>query len=221
MQNGYTNNINFKIAFTGMMLSLVILFQYLEKFMPIFEIFMKMNLSLVFIMATLYVAGLSWASLLLILRFSIGPAVGKYGYSTLGIWNHTILLVMGSLFIIIFYSLDKISHKIKINNNVRLLIISIISVLIISLIGPLLNGLLFTPVYWYLVPERPIPTASLYDAKNAYQILKVPFFFGIPNYWGGMYAAYGLGNFLKYSLICAVFIPMWKIIKRYERKEKI
>ena len=31
MQRGYTNNINFKIAFTRIMLGLVLLFQYLEK----------------------------------------------------------------------------------------------------------------------------------------------------------------------------------------------
>ncbi len=216
MQKGYTNNISFKIAFTGMMLSLVILFQYLEKFMPIMDLFVKINLSIVFIMTAFYIVGWEWAMTLLLIRFFIGPAISSYGYSTLSIWSHFILLTMGFIYMMTFVLIHKFIFKKYSTNKTLLLIISLTStIIIVSLIGAFLNAILFSPVYWYIMGFQ--KDISISASVKSYEYVKYIHFFGIPNYWAGMFAAFGLGNLIKYSVVSTIFVALWKVIKHYEK----
>lgn len=216
MQIGYTNNTTFKITFSGLMLGLVILFQYLEKFMPIMDIYMSINLSIVFIMATIYVTGMRWAFLLLILRFIIGPAIGSTGYSTIGIWDHFILLSVGLIFMNTFFVFHKYIFRFISNEKINLLSTSVVSIIITSLLGAFLNGVIFTPMYWHLMNFQ--DDASISAAKESYKWVYPIAFFGIPNYWAGMITAFGVGNLIKYSIASFAFIVLWKAVKHYEKK---
>lgn len=215
MQKGYTNNINFKITFTGMMLALVILFQYLEQFMPIFHTFMNINLSIIFIMTTLYIVGFGWSISLILLRFIIGPSVGAWGYSALGIWSQFILLVMGFIFMMIFWISHKFIFKNINNEPKKLFITSIVSILITSFLGALFNGILFTPMFWYISSIQ--DSHSIYDSKITYSKIYIIHFFGISNYWIGMFVIFGIDNIIKYTIISFSFISLWKIIKHYKK----
>ncbi|NQZ66030.1 MAG: ECF transporter S component [Mycoplasmatales bacterium] len=216
MQRGYTNNINFKIAFTGIMLGLVLLFQYLEKFMPIMNLFININLSIVFIITTLYITDWKWAMILLIIRFIMGPAVSGMGYSVIQIWSHFILFVMGFVYMGLFVLIHRFIFRKYKSNYGKLLIISFgLTIIVTSLIGAFLNAVFFFPIYIYIIEGS---SGSLFDsAKAAYDSSKDFAFFGIPNYWLGMFAAFGVGNLIKYSVVSAIFVPLWKIVKRYEK----
>ena len=209
MQRGYTNNINFKITFSGIMLGLVIVFQYLEQFMPMFNLFMNINLSLIFIMATIFVAGYRWGIVLLLLRFIIGPAISPLGYSPIGMWSHFILLSVGAIFMTIFIFLKKVLSKLISNEKISLVLVSLISIISTSIIVSLLNGSLFTPMYWHLMNGI---NFSINESYLVYEKIKGIAFFNIPNYWVGMFVAFGVGNLVKFTIISIGFISIWKIM---------
>ncbi len=211
MKNGYTTNINFKIAFTGMMLALTILFQYLEKFTPFAMGLMNINLSIIFIIATSYVVGFKWAVLLLVLRFALGPAVGTTGYSLIGLWSHSILLFSGSTFLGLIHLFNKIIFK-KMSEKKNLLLTAVATVLVSTIVMTVLNAVLFTPVFFYILKYVQAPTIS-----NAIGVYPPALFFGIPNYWGGIAVIFGVGNLVKFSIAIILFIPIWKITKHYKK----
>ena len=213
MQRGYANNINFKITFSGIMLGLVIVFQYLEQFMPMFNLFMNINLSLIFIMATAFIAGYKWAIGLLLLRLIIGPSISPLGYSSLGMWSHFVLLSMGIIFMTVFIVLKKAFLKFITNKKISLILVSLISIISTSIIAGLLNGVLFTPMYWHLMNNI---NFSINESYWVYEKIKGITFFNISNYWVGMMVAFGIGNLLKFTIISVGFISIWKIIKHYE-----
>lgn len=204
----YSKNNAFKVAITGMMLSLVLLFQFLERFMPFAETYMRLNISLIFIIATIYLAGFSWAFLILILRFIIGPAVGIAGYDVIALWSHFILFISGLTFILIFLGFKLLFKSVK-KDNVKIALSLIIAVLISSFINAILNGVFYTPVYFWLY--KLAPDASIASAQIAYKSAKI-FFFGIPDYWAGIFAVYILGNLIKYMIISVLFVSIWKVI---------
>lgn len=214
--NGYTKNVTYSITFTGFMLGLVLLFQYLEQFMPFGNTYIKINITMIFIMATFYVVGWEWAITLLILRFVIGPAVSPLGYSSLGIWSQAVLLICGALFMAIFTSIFYLLSK-KMNKRYALIYTSVISVILMSVIASMLNAVLFSPVYWYLLNY--IKTPSIAASKVAYSFVKDVAFFGVPNYWAGMLTAFGAGNLIKYSIVVIAFIPLWKVIEEFTKSK--
>ncbi|MCR8613381.1 MAG: hypothetical protein NC236_02760 [Mycoplasma sp.] len=219
-RNIYFNNLNFKIALTGLMLSLVLLFQYLEKFMPFGEVYMNLNLSLIFIMITLYILDFKWALLLLVLRFAIGPAIGSFGYSTLGIWNNFVLFLCGLIFCVMFFVLHKHFKKstsLSLKNN--FIISTLISTLLITIIAPLLNSVLFTPMYWYLLDV--IKSPSISNAIDGYSYVYSVAFFSISNYWLGMFVAFGVANLAKFSIISVVFVVVARIWTYKEVKKGV
>ena len=212
MRNRYTNNINFKISFSGMMLGLMILFQFLEKFMPIGGLYMSMNISIIFVVASIYITGYWWAILLLILRFAIGPAVGL-GYDLTQVWSHTILLISGFIYMNLFIIFHRYVFR-KLDSKLNLLLTGVITIISSSLIMAMLNGVILSPIYWQLLGYTKHPSIS--EAKTAYSYVYEVAFLGIPNYWAGMLTAFGLGNLAKYTVTTICFIALWKVVKHYE-----
>lgn len=179
--------------------------------MPFAPGILNINLSVIFILATAYVIGYSWANLLLFLRLLIGPGIGTTGYSMVGMWSHTILLIGGLLFLNIFLLMNKIVFK-KFSVKKNLLFTSMATIFIVSIVMTLLNGLLFTPVFFYLLKYIQSPTIN-----NAMNVYPSALFFGIPSYWGGIFTVFGSGNVLKYLIITIGFIPIWKISSQYRK----
>ena len=194
-----------------MMLSLVLLFQYLERFMPFAKTYMRLNISLIFIIATFYLAGFGWAFLLLVLRFAIGPAVGTTGYDVAALWAHFILFVSGIIFILFFIIFKWSLRSIK-NDSLKIGLSLIMTIIVSSLLNTILNGIFYTPVYFWLYKLAPDP--SIASAQIAYKSANV-FFFGIPNYWVGIFAVYIVGNMIKYAIVSVLFMSIWKVISRY------
>ena len=113
----------------------------------------------------------------------------------------------------IFVLFHRVIFK-KMSSKLNLLLTSIITVVATSLIMATLNGLLFSPVYWWLL--KYIDTPSLPNAKIAYSYVYDVAFLGIHNYWAGMITAFGLGNLAKYTVTTICFIALWKVVKHYE-----
>ena len=76
----------------------------------------------------------------------------------------------------IFLLMNKIVFK-KFSVKKNLLFTSMATIFIVSIVMTLLNGLLFTPVFFYLLKYIQSPTIN-----NAMNVYPSALFFGIPSY---------------------------------------
>lgn len=203
---------NQKIALTGVFFGLVILMQWLEQFMPFGDTYLKLNFSLLFILPIFYFAGPAFGITVLFLRFAIGPSVSSLGYSLEGLIGHFILFISTTCAIVFMYIYSLLFAKIN-NHNLKTIYISIATVLSTSLVLTLFNGLFFTPLYWWVFGYVKTAFVSK-EVTSVYSYVKY-MFFGIPTYWGGIFAVYLSGNLVKFGLIYIVFYPMSKVLRNF------
>lgn len=207
------HNLVYRITITGIFFALVLLFQYFEKFMPFINTYLKLNFSLIFILPIFYLAGPFLGLFVLILRFIFGPLLGTLGYDLAGIIAHLILFI-STIITLFIYFLNTFLFK-KINNlKYRYLITAITTIVITAFILAILNGLLFTPLFWWAFKYLPI--ISYNDAKLMYQqneFIQIAHF-GLKNYWAGILVVYIFGNMFNLSIIFLVNYPLEKIIKQ-------
>lgn len=193
-----------KITFTGMMLSLVLLFQFLEKFMPLGFGYVNINITLLFILPVFYLNGFWYGVGVLLLRFGLGPLVSSGNYSTLNMVSQFVLLACESIAILYMFLFSHLFDFIK-KHILKLVVISSATIIATSITAALLNGMLFTPLYWYVLGYIESPTIS--NAMEAYPYAKELYFF-IPSYWPAMFGVYITANIIKFSIIYVAYIPM-------------
>ena len=207
-----SKGIIFDIVFTGIMLSFVVIFQYLEHLMPWLGGALKINLSLIFIIMSWLISGYPWMFLLLLIRFVIGPAFSSLSYTNVGLYSSFILLFSESAFLL-FFIISYYIIKLFIKNEVLFLcLVLIVSTIITSLFLTMMNGLWISPVFWHLFnPQIPLyPGIINYYHDNT---SLHTFLYGIPNYWAGIWSIMGTGNLLKFTIISLCIFPILKIKK--------
>ncbi|TCG11518.1 MPN527 family putative ECF transporter permease subunit [Mycoplasma todarodis] len=204
-----------KIAFTGVFLGLVLLLQFLSRYMPFADTYIKLNFSLLFILPIFYYAGPIWGILTLLLRFAMGPVIAGTGYHPRYLTGHFILLVCSIVTIGFMYIYSSIFSKMK-SHNIKVITIAITTFISSSLILTFLNQIFFTPLYWvstgYIKHFSISETIDVYN--NPYFLVKAKFFM-IPNYWAGTFVTYFAGNLAKYGVIFLCYIPMAKVLRTY------
>lgn len=219
--HAYKNRtINQRIAITGVFLGLTILFHFLEKFMPFGGTFIKINLSLLFILPIFYFAGPFFGISVICIMFGIGFALSTEP-TIQRIVSQFILLFATFSTIGFMYLYSFVFSKIE-NHNKKVLLISISTVISITFLLTFLNAIWFTPMYmWafgkdsnFKIVNHPfdIPSAiKMYSEFPFYRLAH----FGIPNYWGGIFAVYITGNLVKFGVIYALYYPLSKVLRQY------
>lgn len=203
-----------RITLTGVFLGLVILFQYLESYMPYGDTFIKFNFSLLFILPIFYFAGPIYGFLTIILRFVIGITM-KGGWGNLPqITAHFILMISTLVAIGYMYLYSIVFNKIE-NHNKKIIYISIATVLSASLTLTLLNGVWFTPMFLSSYKQTWAHMFDIDSAIKQYDSWMYTFHFGIRNYWAGIFAVYFSGNLIKFGMIYIVNYPLSKVIRHY------
>ncbi len=202
-----------KITFTGIFLGLVLLLQFLSKFMLFADTYIKLNLSLLFILPIFYYAGFIWGSLSLILRFLMGPTISGMGYSTIEITGHFILLICSIVTIAFMYLFSSLFNKLK-KHNTKVILITVSTWICTSLVLTFLNQIFFTPLYWYVYEYTDNFSISQSIDVYQYPIVKIKFFM-IPNYWAGTFATYLAGNLTKYGIIFICYLPMSRVLRAH------
>lgn len=191
------------ITHVGMILALVILFNYLANFMPFG--FLEFDFSLIFIVICFMYISKSGTFIIIFIRFLVGPSYSKLGYDLISVIGHIILALTTLLFIFVYWFVNNFLQKIITNFYIKQSISLTISVIVVSFIITLLNGFLFTPIYFYLFNSVVnIHYQSLIVNWNQFKGL----FFNLPNYWLGIFVFYGTFNFanlISNSLIIFLF----------------
>ncbi|NQZ29109.1 MAG: hypothetical protein HRT98_01855 [Mycoplasmatales bacterium] len=202
-----------KIAFTGVFFGLVLLLQFLSKFMPFADTYIKLNFSLLFILPIFYYAGPLWGILVLLLRLILGPAISGLGYTTQEFTGHFILFICSIVTIGWMYIYSSLFSGMK-SHNIKVILIVISTLISTSLILTFLNQIFFTPLYWSAFKFT--DGFSLRQSVKLYNnpIIKAKFFM-ISNYWAGTFATYLAGNLIKYGVIFICYIPMSKVLRSH------
>ena len=190
----------FKITFTGIMLALVIIFQFLERYMVLVPFIFNINLSIIFILLTTFVAGFSYSLILQLLRWAIGPALST-GYNTMNLYGMTISFLV----IFIFTSLAFIAYKSKILHSKQPIIISMgLITIFTSLLITVFNGL------FILDGWAKVLNISIHNNRDG--ISKI---WGINSYWGAVFAVFLTGNLINLGIATFVFVISYKPLKSF------
>ncbi|WP_027334257.1 MPN527 family putative ECF transporter permease subunit [Mycoplasma elephantis] len=195
--NNRYNSVVIKVAYLGIMLSLVILFNYLANFISIVG-FLKLDLSSIFIIISFLYISKQGAIYLLFIRFAIGPSYSQLGYELASILGHFILFCTTLFFILFLYLFMFILKKNKLNYLTKQIIIYLICIVICSFLMFILNSLLFVPLYLYIF--KAIDTPCFHELVKKWTDSKFnSLTFGINNYWFGMFILYIFFNFLSFG----------------------
>ncbi len=204
-----------KMAFTGIFLGLVLLLQFLSKYMPFADTYINLNLSLLFILPIFYYSGPLWGVLVLLLRLVLGPTISGTGYAMQFMVAHFILFMCSTVTIILMYIFSSMFSKMK-KHNLKVILIIMSTLITTSLILTMLNQILFTPLFWYSFKFT--KTFSISESIKVYQFVKIKFFM-IPNYWAGTFATYFAGNLAKYGIIFLCYFPLSKVLRAHITKQ--
>ncbi len=213
--NSKSRRVVHKIAFTGIFLGLVLLLQFLSRYMPFADTYININLSLLFILPIFYYSGLFWGILVLLLRLFLGPTISGTGYATQFMVGHLILFICSVVTIVLMYIFSSVFSKMQ-RHNLKVILIIISTLITTSLILTILNQIFFTPLFWYSYGFT--KTFSISQSIEVYQVVKIKFFM-IPNYWVGTFVTYFLANLTKYGIIFLCYFPLSKVLRAHSKNQ--
>lgn len=204
-----------KISITSIFLSMAIIFSYLSTWMPLdfLSPFLKINLSSIFLGIILLSVNFKYAVFSTIVSSFVQFAGASPSTTYVGV---LINMISNLIFISILFIINKLllprtlkkSHNLQLGlkkYNVKWHYASeILTVLLTSLTLTVLNGILFTPLNWYVFSLLPglnsisfLEAESIYNSSSGAQVLML----GIPNYWAGIFALYMSFNLLNFSIV--------------------
>lgn len=212
-----------KIAITSVFLSLAMIFSFLSTLMPLpfLASFLNLNLSSIFLAIIMLLVNFYYSVFAIFITSLLvfanpGPAlwVGVLVNFFSNLIFISVLYLVNKLFINKIFDKDN-CQEIKHNSGLNLkwhYASEIIAVITTSFILSTLNGLIFTPLFWYsarlligLSSPSFIEAMRIYNSSQSSSILML----GIPNYWAGIYALYMAFNLFNFS-ICSIGITMAK-----------
>ncbi|UVD81844.1 hypothetical protein NV226_00860 [Mycoplasma iguanae] len=205
----HSPKITFQITFAGIMLGLVLLFTFLNRFLAFYG-FLKFDFSIIFITITYIVAGWKPTLLILLLRFFIAPSYNE-GYTSLGFLGQGVLLIVsllyiGSLWISHYLFNFKNKHLTKI---VQFTFASLVTIIIINI----LNIFLINPLFFSIFENRFVNFYMIIDNWETYKTL----FFLLPNYFLGSLALYSSFNVI---LLVITSLTCYAVTEGYEKIHK-
>ncbi len=197
-----------KIVFTGIFLGCVLFFQFLEQYMPLGFGYIKINLSLLFILPIFYFAGALYGMSVIILRFILTPFLSPGSVGNIAFTGSFILMVCSIVAISIMYVFSVIFFNLK-NRTIKTIMISLCTWIGTSIFLTIINQIFFTPLYFQVLTNSKY--ISISKTIDQYQKLK-NIYFGINNYWLGTFTTYFSGNLIKYGIIFTIYLPLSKTI---------
>ncbi|MEA4333605.1 MPN527 family putative ECF transporter permease subunit [Mycoplasma sp. 1232] len=205
--NNKNMNVIFKMAFTGLMLAISIVFSIIGSFIP-FNSFLTFNFLLISAFLTAFIIDFQYSLIMLISNFLISPFITiKSTTLDIAFLGNFILLLMQAVFVFSSYLFGKLLWKSKLKKELSILVILAISSLVTIAIITFLNTFLFNLIYFKLFKQ--LDAVSLNELLANYDKKFKIFFFGIPNYFAGsiaLYLSFNLINIAINYFIIYIFI---------------
>ncbi|WP_027123867.1 MPN527 family putative ECF transporter permease subunit [Mycoplasmoides pirum] len=214
-QNQFTNN--FKLVFCACMLGISTLFAFIGTFIkiPFFaQMSLDIDISIIFIIPIIFICSLKWA-----LLSGFINAILHFAWNASN-WIGILILLISNLLTILIFSFFK--YIVEKNENIKpkktkWIYIWFLSIIFLTLFLTILNGILFTPLYWWWISPglftniNFIETSKIYNENPNLHI----YLLGIPNYWAGIFGLYSFFNLIKFVLISLFSIPILIFFQKY------
>ncbi len=194
------------ITLSGMFLGLSIISSFILSFVYILGSFLTLDISIVFIIPIVFCCGIWWG-----LSAAIVQGLFTLIWSGAGGWIGSIILIVTNVIVIIILWEFERYCKIE-NRKIKWTVIYSLLVPIIMIILSALNGLLFTPLFWWFLGIIQTPSfveASTFAAAN--NGVNV-YLLGFNDYWKGIFALYCLFNFIKFSIVAVIMVPIHSLL---------
>lgn len=200
----------FSLVFTAMTLSLSLLFSLISNFMPFIlgAAFLRIDIGMVFIFLTFIISKWKYGLTVLVANFIIHPILPGTNISFIELFyiGKLIYIITSLFYISIFIFCYKIFNK------KHILLSLIISIFSTTIIVTLLNGVIFTPIFLYLISNG-FYSINFIELMQQYTTSNLNLIFITSNYWGGISLVYGLFNLFLLSINSALFLIIFKNIK--------
>lgn len=166
--------------------------------------FLSLDIALVFLIPLVFITKIRWWLFVAIVAglatFAFGGNSGYIG-PLFNVFVNVATLVCAWLLKKTFLkNHQKLSKK---SIRIRLFIICLLTFIIITFFNIIINGLLFTPLYFYYFSL--IKTISFSEAEAEYvNKIKPAFAIKLSTYWGMIFVIYGIFNVLKFGLVLSL-----------------
>ncbi len=214
-KNQFSNT--FKLVFCASMLSVSTLFAVIGTFarLPFFaQMSLDVDLSLVFIVPVIFVCSLAWA-----LGCGVLNALIHFTWNPTNWIGILILMFSNVLVVFLFWVFAKALGRSKKRRETKTKWVYswLLTILCASFAMSALNGILFTPLYWWWLAPGLFNSISfvrvgeIYDADPNLHV----YLLGIPNYWAGIFGLYGLFNVTKFAIVAFFSVPVLMFFKKH------
>ncbi len=194
----------YNISITSILTSLSVVLSLVCKFFILpFATWLNVDISLVAQIVIFMFVRSKFSIFYSIFSLFITSITSMAWYGTGDLIGILISFLSGLLYILIYYLCAKfIRFK---NTKVYLLTCLIFSFIIIVLLLTILNGLLFTPMYWSFLG---IASMNFLDCEFVYNMNPNIFLLNMPTYWSGIFALYISFNSIKFLCISFIIFPL-------------
>lgn len=204
----YKNKLSIKsMALTSIMLALNAIFSFVSNTylpLPFLSSFLTFDISLIFLVPIIFLCDKKWWIIA-----SFGSGLFTFLWSGVGGWVGAIFnVIVNVCFSFLFFCSKKIYTKDNKLNKKSFIFSLVVKLIIIILFNCLLNGFLFTPLYWWTFNVINSPNFLLAEKiYNSNESLRLYLFY-MPNYWSGIFTLYSLFSLLKFGAIFLLSIPL-------------
>ncbi|WP_069098877.1 MPN527 family putative ECF transporter permease subunit [Mesomycoplasma ovipneumoniae] len=225
----WNSNLNFKIAFTGILFSLsLIFFSFSHNYLswPFFQTLgLKIDLSTLFLVP-IFLLGNFWLGFCsLLARFLIGPwlVFNRFGGIDIIYFGHFVLFLASIIYIFSFLGFRYLFIKIFKNfaKIKRFIILSlIISTLTTDLMMTFLNGILIFPVYLKLF--NIIDSVSLNLVYKKWDGIQKSFSENANfSYWSFIFSVFIPFNLVNFAVPSILAFPIYMIIEHFHKNKTL
>lgn len=202
----------FRISILSIFLSLVLIFDFISKFLKIS--FFTIELTTVFIFIFFVYISFIDGFILIFLRLLLKVFITGSSDILTNLIGNTILFIANITLVLTYILFMKVLKKNSMNFHVKSILSFIVSTLITAIVMSLLNTFVFNSLYFYSFKllEKPFLTLLLENYQTKFK----GYFLGIDNYFLGSITLYLGFNLLNGFIIFIFSLPI--IIWEYKTK---
>lgn len=219
------------MTITSCLLAASILISFISNFIKISFLgdFLTLDLSLVFIIPLIFICNVYWSLLSGVIcgLFSFAWSAGLWIGPLLNITVNILTILLVYLFYFKVFRIIKnkqikktiVNNKVVFNLNnyfyfyIKLIITLLLTLIITTLVMAFLNGIVFTPLYWWaynLLDSPSFVIANKWYKDNGPNL----YLLYLPDYWSGIFGLYTSFNVFKLSIVfILVYFPITIIVK--------
>ena len=187
----------FSLVFSSLMLSLSLISSMLSNIIPfiIGSSFLRIDIAIAFISLSFVVTGWKYGLITLLSNFIIHPFLPgtNIGFIELFFVGKIVFVVTCLLFICFNFIFKKILK------NKKMFAIFFFSSFITTIIMIILNGIVFTPIFFNIISNQNL-SINFIELMKQYEFSGMQVILILPNYWAGIVLVYGTFNIFSLGI---------------------